>query len=50
VRIGAHAVAAVSVAYPGNAGSGQALIDPVQTVAARIARSLPLDEFDFGAL
>jgi DNA-binding IclR family transcriptional regulator len=50
VRIGDRAVAAVSVAYPGNAGSGQALIDPVRTTAARIARSLPLGEFDFGAL
>src|SRR5882757_1710801 len=50
VRIGERAVAAVSVAYPGNAGSGQALIDPVRTTAARIARSLPLDEFDLGAL
>jgi DNA-binding IclR family transcriptional regulator len=50
VRIGERAVAAVSVAYPGNAGSGQALIDPVRTTAARIARSLPLGEFDFGTL
>lgn len=50
VRIGEHAVAAVSVAYPSNAGSGQALIDPVRTAAARIARSLPLDEFDLGSL
>jgi DNA-binding IclR family transcriptional regulator len=50
VRIGGRAVAAVSVAYPSSAGSGQALIDPVRAAAARIARSLPLDEFDLGAL
>jgi DNA-binding IclR family transcriptional regulator len=50
VRIGDHAVAAVSVAYPPSAGSGQTLIDPVRTAAARIARSLPLDEFDLGSL
>jgi DNA-binding IclR family transcriptional regulator len=50
VRIGKHAVAAVSVAYPSNAGSGQTLIEPVRTAAARIARSLPLDDFDLGSL
>src|ERR1700722_13292501 len=50
VRIDGRALAAVSVAYPSNAGSGQTLIDPVRTAAARIARSLPLDEFDFGSL
>jgi DNA-binding IclR family transcriptional regulator len=50
VRIGERAVAAVSVAYPSNAGSGQTLIEPVRTAAARIARSLPLDEFDLGSL
>jgi DNA-binding IclR family transcriptional regulator len=50
VRIGGHAVAAVSVAYPANTGSGQSLIGPVRTTAARIARSLPPDEFDLGEL
>jgi DNA-binding IclR family transcriptional regulator len=50
VRIDGRALAAVSVAYPSNAGSGQTLIDPVRATAARIARSLPLDEFDFGSL
>jgi DNA-binding IclR family transcriptional regulator len=50
VRIGEHAVAAVSVAFPASAGSGQNLIDPVRTTALRIARSLPLDEFDLGSL
>jgi DNA-binding IclR family transcriptional regulator len=50
VRIDGRAVAAVSVAYPSHAGSGQTLIDPVRAAAARIARSLPLDEFDLGSL
>lgn len=50
VRIGEHAVAAVSVAFPAGAGSGKTLIDPVRTAAVRIARSLPLDEFDLGSL
>jgi DNA-binding IclR family transcriptional regulator len=50
VRIGEHAVAAVSVAYPSNVGLGQNLVEPVRTAAARIARSLPLDEFDLGSL
>jgi DNA-binding IclR family transcriptional regulator len=50
VRIGGHAVAAVSVGYPPDAGSGQAFIEPVRTAAAQIARSLPLDEFDLGSL
>jgi DNA-binding IclR family transcriptional regulator len=50
VRIGVHAVAAVSIAYPPNTGSGQALIDPVRTTATRIARSLPLVDFDLGSL
>jgi DNA-binding IclR family transcriptional regulator len=50
VRIGGRAVAAVSVAYPSNAGSGQTLIDPVRLAAARIARSLPQDDFDLISL
>jgi DNA-binding IclR family transcriptional regulator len=50
VRIGGRAVAAVSVAYPSSAGSGQILIEPVRTAAARIARSLPLDDFDLATL
>jgi len=50
VRVGGRAVAAVSVAYPSNVGSGQALIEPVRTAATRIARSLPLDELDLGSL
>ena len=50
VRIGGRAVAAVSVAYPSSAGSGQTLIEPVRTAAARIARSLPLDDFDLVTL
>jgi DNA-binding IclR family transcriptional regulator len=50
VRIGGRAVAAVSVAYSANAGSGQSLIDPVRRAAARIARSLPLDDFDLVSL
>ena len=50
VRVGGHAVAAVSVAYPSNAGSGKAFIEPVRTAATRIARSLPLDELDLGSL
>jgi DNA-binding IclR family transcriptional regulator len=50
VRIGGRAVAAVSVAYPSSAGSGQTLIEPVRTAAASIARSLPLDDFDLVTL
>ena len=50
VRIGRQAVAAVSVAYPSSAGSGQVLIDPVRTAAGRIASSLPRDDFDLGSL
>jgi DNA-binding IclR family transcriptional regulator len=50
VRIGGRAVAAVSVAYPSSAGSGQTLIEPVRTAAAGIARSLPLDDFDLVTL
>jgi DNA-binding IclR family transcriptional regulator len=50
VRVGGHAVAAVSVAYSPTAGSGQGLIDPVRATATRIARSLPLVEFDLAAL
>ena len=50
VRIGGRAVAAVSVAYPSSAGSGQTLIDPVRLTAARIARSLPQDDFELISL
>jgi DNA-binding IclR family transcriptional regulator len=50
VRISGRAVAAVSVAYPSSAGSGQSLIEPVRTAAARIASSLPLDDFDLVSL
>jgi DNA-binding IclR family transcriptional regulator len=50
VGIGEQAVAAVSVAYPSNAGFGQTLIEPVRTAAARIAGPLPLDGFDLGSL
>jgi len=50
VRIGERAVAAVSVGYLPDAGSGQAFIESVRTAAAHMARSLPLDEFDLGSL
>jgi DNA-binding IclR family transcriptional regulator len=50
VRIGGQAVAAVSVAFPSSAGSGQVLIDPVLTAAARIASSLPRGDFELGSL
>jgi DNA-binding IclR family transcriptional regulator len=50
VRIGGRAVAAVSVAYPSSAGSGQTLIEPVRAAAAGIVRSLPLDDFDLVTL
>jgi DNA-binding IclR family transcriptional regulator len=50
VRIGRQAVAAVSVAFPSSAGSGQVLIDPVLTAAARIASSLPRGDFELGSL
>src|ERR1700723_873848 len=41
VRIGRQAVAAVSVAFPSSAGSGQVLIDPVLTAGGAIASSPP---------
>jgi DNA-binding IclR family transcriptional regulator len=50
VRIGRQVVAAVSVAFPSSAGSGQVLIDPVLTAAARIAGSLPRGDFELGSL
>jgi DNA-binding IclR family transcriptional regulator len=50
VRIGGRAVAAVSVAFPSSAGSGQTLIEPVRAAAAGIARSLPLDDVDLVTL
>jgi hypothetical protein len=39
VLVGDRAVAAVSVAFPSSAGSGQVLINPLRQAAAAISRS-----------